>query len=234
MSKGKIYTSVESFVAPENYEVYSYKEMQPHCLEWVEQRIKEGTATKSELRFKEELDKKGIVYIEQAFFCIRNKFFFLDFFLPEYNIAVEIDGGYHTNQQEYDHARDNLFAKIGITTKRLWNRQTKKVDIDEILKWASHKKAKKRKIKVDKEALNKRISVEESLKISRRQKEKSISDIEKEIAKAGKTKKKKKVKTKKKELNWMDYYKKQIREYNMTHKSKMPDLRETLKRQIKK
>lgn len=85
----------------------------------------------------------------------------------------------------------------------------------------------------DKEALNKRISVEESLKISRRQKEKSISDIEKEIAKAGKTKKKK-VKTKKKELNWMDYYKKQMREYNMTHKSKMPDLRETLKRQIKK
>lgn len=46
----------------------------------------------------------------------------MDFFLLDKNIALEIDGGYHKINKEYDKNRDIFFKNIGIKTIRINNK----------------------------------------------------------------------------------------------------------------
>ncbi len=61
--------------------------------------------------------------IRQAFFMIRKRCYFLDFFLPQYMVAVEIDGSVHRFKKEHDRRRDADFRSIGIRTIRIKNKE---------------------------------------------------------------------------------------------------------------
>ena len=56
---------------------------------------------------------------EQVYFRISGRSYFLDFFLPKYNLAIEIDGGYHKARRYEDKHRDMDFSHIGIRTIRI-------------------------------------------------------------------------------------------------------------------
>lgn len=49
--------------------------------------------------------------------------YIIDFYCPEYKIAVELDGGQHAEEEnkEYDRARTANLASLGIKIIRFWN-----------------------------------------------------------------------------------------------------------------
>ncbi len=49
--------------------------------------------------------------------------FILDFYCHELNLAIELDGGQHSNQLLRDVARDSALARAGIRTLRFWNNE---------------------------------------------------------------------------------------------------------------
>lgn len=59
--------------------------------------------------------------VRQAFFMIRKRCYFLDFFFPERMVAVEIDGSIHRLKKTHDRQRDADFRSIGIRTIRISN-----------------------------------------------------------------------------------------------------------------
>lgn len=76
-------------------------------------------ATPAELRLSEALTAAG--------YCFRFQHPLLglipDFFFPESNLLVEVDGGYHNHpeKRESDRARDEEFRLKGFRTIRFWN-----------------------------------------------------------------------------------------------------------------
>ena len=60
--------------------------------------------------------------VRQAFFMIRKRCYFLDFFFPERMVAVEIDGSVHKLKKAHDRQRDADFRSIGIRTIRISNK----------------------------------------------------------------------------------------------------------------
>lgn len=56
----------------------------------------------------------------------KGKGYIIDFFLPKFNLAIEIDGDSHDNKQEYDCKRDRaLYNKKHVRTLRISNLVTK-------------------------------------------------------------------------------------------------------------
>lgn len=47
--------------------------------------------------------------------------FILDFYSPDVKLAIEVDGGQHLDQAEYDHERTRLPKQRGILVLRFWN-----------------------------------------------------------------------------------------------------------------
>ena len=60
--------------------------------------------------------------VRQAYFMIRGRSYFLDFFFPAKMLAVEIDGSVHKFKKEHDRRRDADFRSIGIRTIRIKNK----------------------------------------------------------------------------------------------------------------
>ena len=60
--------------------------------------------------------------IRQAYFRIRKRSYYLDFFFPKRMVAVEIDGSSHRNKKDHDRRRDADFRSIGIRTIRIRNK----------------------------------------------------------------------------------------------------------------
>lgn len=60
--------------------------------------------------------------VRQAFFMIRKRCYFLDFFFPEQMVAVEIDGSSHRFKKAHDRQRDADLRSIGIRTIRIKNK----------------------------------------------------------------------------------------------------------------
>lgn len=58
---------------------------------------------------------------------IDGKIYFLDFFIPNKRLAIEVDGYSHNPmfQKEYDQIRDDAFSSIGIKTVRITNDEVK-------------------------------------------------------------------------------------------------------------
>jgi regulatory protein len=47
--------------------------------------------------------------------------FILDFYCPEQYLAIELDGGQHSDQRVYDEKREQTLASMGIRMLRFWN-----------------------------------------------------------------------------------------------------------------
>lgn len=94
--------------------------------------------TSAEKQFSKWLNKMNIKYIMQYPITFENnKYqFILDFFIPKGNIAVEIDGGYHSTntQSSKDKLRDKILQKHKFTVFRInneyvfeWNDELSKI-----------------------------------------------------------------------------------------------------------
>lgn len=101
---------------------------------WVN-KTAESMSTEQSSKLEEEfLDKiKGFVYYisRQPYFRINNHGYFLDFFVPALNLAIEIDGWgnhYAWRKEIYDWKRDEAFLSIGIKTVRFTAVEIRKVD----------------------------------------------------------------------------------------------------------
>ncbi len=66
------------------------------------------------------LRQKPIIYAQ------RNSdvyFFIADFYCHEKRLVLEVDGGYHHNQKEYDKNRDLVIRQLGLTVLRIRNEE---------------------------------------------------------------------------------------------------------------
>lgn len=75
---------------------------------------------KNELKMKSILDNIGVKYLYQEILFTGSNFFIADFYLPDNNIIIEIDGGVHFSMQQLikDRIRDAEFARLGVLTIR--------------------------------------------------------------------------------------------------------------------
>jgi very-short-patch-repair endonuclease len=51
----------------------------------------------------------------------RSGFFIVDFFCPEQNMVIEVDGDIHQRQEKYDRARDHKLKNLGCLVLRFTN-----------------------------------------------------------------------------------------------------------------
>jgi very-short-patch-repair endonuclease len=89
-------------------------------------------ATSWELEFKAKLEELGISFIFQhPIVCEKNYLYILDFFLPDYNIAFELDGAHHYQKDKVkaDAARTRRVSVLGIKVKRILNRNVQHVTL---------------------------------------------------------------------------------------------------------
>ena len=132
-----VYTTIDNLKLNKEVQVKSYKELNESFVEWINKRSIEliKGRTFAEIKFAQIMKDQTNEIIEQAFFKIDEKSYFLDFFMPDRNIAFEINGGVHANkeQEKHDWDRDIDFKKIGITTIRLSNRDVYRKDIKQRL-----------------------------------------------------------------------------------------------------
>lgn len=76
--------------------------------------------TKSEVIFKKYLIENKVVFMFQKGFL--NPFHrIVDFYIPNGQIIIEIDGGYHKETVEKDANKDKIWGKMGYTTIRITN-----------------------------------------------------------------------------------------------------------------
>lgn len=79
---------------------------------------------RNELIVKKALDDFCINYEYQKILSVNNKIYIADFYLNDYGIIIECDGGIHYKDDEHlvkDRKRDASFAKVGILTVRFDN-----------------------------------------------------------------------------------------------------------------
>ena len=60
-----------------------------------------------------------------------------DFYAPACKLVVEVDGGIHRSQREYDAARDAVFAKLGAHVLRFTNNEVNDA-LDDVVKRIRH------------------------------------------------------------------------------------------------
>lgn len=118
--KRYIYTSLDNFESKNN-KVRNFNKLNDCWVEWINERSFEllMSKNKAEIIAGDELRKYVSEVHEQVYFRIRGHSFFLDYYLPKYRMAIEIDGGYHKKCREYDNKRDRLFNSIGVRTIRI-------------------------------------------------------------------------------------------------------------------
>lgn len=97
----------------------------PSTRDWIETnmlRLRE-VANVYEVDFASYLIKKKVKFIHQAPFILSGKIYFADFYLPDKNVIIEIDGSYHNGifQSEKDKFRDECFNGNKIKVIRIPN-----------------------------------------------------------------------------------------------------------------
>ena len=55
------------------------------------------------------------------------KFFIADFYCHEKKLVIEVDGGYHKTQKEYDKSRSEIINLLGIKVIRSTNNEIEKI-----------------------------------------------------------------------------------------------------------
>jgi very-short-patch-repair endonuclease len=53
----------------------------------------------------------------------KRNFFIVDFYSSEASLVIEIDGGIHNTQKDYDEQRDQILTKKGLTVLRFTNEE---------------------------------------------------------------------------------------------------------------
>lgn len=87
-------------------------------------------ATKSELDFKKFLDRNMVAYKFQKVVYVsidcKQRFYIADFFFKQYNLIVELDGGYHNTPQQKikDDMRTMHLRRAGYFVLRFDNSRT--------------------------------------------------------------------------------------------------------------
>ena len=120
--KKTIYTSLVKCVSlAKNISVLDYSLLPNH--DWIKNRAQEmldKDSSPAEKKFMELCRSFQFNLLRQVYFNIDGRGYFLDFFLPKKNLAIEIDGRYHNadSQKIYDRNRDEAFLSIGIRTIR--------------------------------------------------------------------------------------------------------------------
>lgn len=79
--------------------------------------------TNAEIRVKEILDENNIKYEFQYPVMVLGSTYILDFYLPEKNVCIEIDGDYHNEYRQVyvDKQRDIKLSRIGVMVVRFHN-----------------------------------------------------------------------------------------------------------------
>ena len=118
----KIYTTEK--IRIEGVEVLGNDKLSEKTRMWVEKNRRQlmRNATLPESITAKMLSTFGDRPARQAFFMIRKRCYFLDFFFSEMMLAVEIDGSSHRGRKEHDRRRDADFRSIGIKTIRISNK----------------------------------------------------------------------------------------------------------------
>lgn len=132
MKKIKVYTSASEYIAPckkAKFLDYSNLSVYP----WAKKRMEEMAArnpSPAEEKFLSICSGFKYNLFRQVFFQIKKKCYFLDFFMPDKLIAIEIDGKQHKEEEQaaYDKVRDAAFLSIGIRTIRFTTDQLKEDD----------------------------------------------------------------------------------------------------------
>lgn len=117
----KNYTSLIDLYGKTNF--LPYTELSEKYVDWINKTCMEliEKSTYSENLFKKKMSENKVDFVEQAFFMINGKSYFLDFIIPKYMIAIEVDGASHICKEENDFERDKLFKSVGIKTLRISN-----------------------------------------------------------------------------------------------------------------
>ena len=144
--KRKIYTSLDNFKL-KHIDVISYTELNDDLVEWInENSIKLLiNRNKAEMLAGEELKKYFNEVHEQVYFRISGHSYFLDYYLPKYKLAIEIDGSYHKIRRVEDKERDKMFNDIGIRTIRINSKDVLRGDFIKSLKEKLIPKKRKKK-----------------------------------------------------------------------------------------
>ena len=142
--KKTVYTSLDNFKL-KHQEVRSYTDLDDYMVEWIEENSIHLliSRNKAELLAGDELKKYVSDVQEQVYFRIEGHSYFLDYYLPKYKIAIEIDGKVHKIRKEEDNERDKLFSSIGIRTIRIPAKEVMKGDFVKCLREKLKPKRKK-------------------------------------------------------------------------------------------
>lgn len=145
MKKKIIYTTLDNYKM-KRQEVRSYTELSDEMVEWIEENSIRllVNRNKAELQAGKELKRYIQEVHEQVFFMISDHSYFLDYYLPKYKIAIEIDGGYHKIRKIEDKERDRHFGEIGIRTIRISSKDVLRGDFIKVLRERLRPKKKKR------------------------------------------------------------------------------------------
>ena len=103
--------------------------------DWIENRMYElrQSANQYERKCIDILKKLNIKFIHQAPFIVDGKIYFADFYFPETNLILEIDGISHVNKVDYDRERDYAFSSYKIKTTRISNAMVSTEKIKELV-----------------------------------------------------------------------------------------------------
>ena len=143
--KKVVYTSLDNFKL-KHQDVKSYSELEDSMVEWIEENSIHLliSRNKAELKAGEELKKYISDVQEQVYFRIEGRSYFLDYYLPKYKIAIEIDGSFHKIRKTEDKERDKLFRGIGIRTIRIPAKEVLRGNFIRVLRERLKPKKKKR------------------------------------------------------------------------------------------
>ena len=89
--------------------------------------------TRSEAKMKVVLKELNVKYEFQKIFYTEKSFYIVDFYLPEYNVAIEVDGGYH-NDKEQKIKDNNRTLKLTEDINYVYRIKNESVDNIEIAK----------------------------------------------------------------------------------------------------
>ena len=101
--------------------------------DWIREKINEMSTTNpsyAEEKFLELCKSFKYNLFRQVYFNIDGNGYFLDFFIPQKSLAIEIDGRYHQSeeQKKHDEERDARFRSIGIRTIRFTTDEIRDAD----------------------------------------------------------------------------------------------------------
>lgn len=127
----KIYSTISGISLAEGYELCPHTDLSDSFVDWIERNTINlmNNSTPAEKRFSQLLMQQPHEFQEQAFFFINGRSYFLDFFIPDFMIAIEVNGESHIKRDGYDYQRDCDFNSIGIKTIRLTNNDIFNADI---------------------------------------------------------------------------------------------------------